>query len=98
MTTALEPQTAVSVGQDRNGYSSLSLVELVTRIADCEDRDALRELHNERVLFRIADSQPMRLATFVDALGNRRARAGHNQALLEQLLAEHLAHTRGGGS
>ncbi len=84
MTTTLEPRKTTPAGQDRNGYARLSLVELAARIANCGDRDALRELHDERALFRIADSRPLRLAAFVDGLCRRRARTESRQALLDR--------------
>ena len=51
-------------------YQNLSLVELAERIVRCSDREALRELHNHRPLFRLHDSLPLLLVDFVDLIGS----------------------------
>ena len=49
-------------------YHRLSLIELAGRIAHSEDRDALKELHDFRPVFRFDGGRRMRLADFVEAL------------------------------
>jgi len=66
-------------------YHTLSLIELASRIVHDADRDALKELHDCRPVFRFNGGRRMLLATFVDALcGQPRALdlVGRNHALL----------------
>ena len=49
-------------------YQNLSLVELAEHIVRCSDREALRELHDHRPLFRLRDSVSLLFVDFVDLI------------------------------
>ena len=59
------PTTSVQPAQLRR----LALLELVRRIAQHSDREALAELHDRRPVF-TADGNPLRLAEFIHWLGD----------------------------
>ena len=68
-------------------YRSLSLPELADRIVEHADRLALRELQDNRPLFRLKGSPPMLLAEFVDALRDTswaQGLAGYDHEVLER--------------
>ena len=66
-------------------YDHLSLMELAERIV-ASDRDALKELHDARPLFRLETGEPLLLAGFIERLTNTlwaRNLAGGDEGLLE---------------
>ncbi len=52
-------------------YRRLSLLELVMRIVYFSDKHALKELHDNRFIFRFGNGPLLRLAEYVDKLCNR---------------------------
>jgi len=64
----IEPCTTAPCTRRAREYQSLSLVALAERIVRCSDREALRELHDHRPLFRLHDSLPLLLVDFVDLI------------------------------
>lgn len=57
---------------DKSLYRSLSLIELVERIVESGDRQALAEFHNKRTVFRFINGPPLR---FIDYLSKLRESA-----------------------
>ncbi len=67
-------------------YRALSLVELIDLIVRCSDKLAIKELHDNRHLFRFGDGERMLMAEFVDRLRDTPwavKLAGGNHAVLE---------------
>lgn len=56
------------VGSCSAAYDEMPLVELVTRIVQNSDAEALQELHDQRSVFHLNEGGPLLLAEYVDAL------------------------------
>jgi hypothetical protein len=69
------------------GLATLSLADLLARIVEHGDSEALREFHDHRPVFRLADSAPLRFAEFVAQLRVRSRVSGsgfHARALRDE--------------
>jgi len=64
----IEPCATAPRTRRAREHQNLSLVELAERIVRCSDREALRELHDHRPLFRLRDSLPLLLVDFIDRI------------------------------
>jgi hypothetical protein len=58
-------------------YRRLSLIELITRIVEKDDRRALEEFHNHRTVFYVKDEQqPLRFIEYLEILRDRATKRG----------------------
>lgn len=69
MKTEIEPEAQINM-QDRIDYGKLTLLQLAERIADGSDREALKELHDERVIFYDRRKNTVHLAEYIAGLMN----------------------------
>jgi hypothetical protein len=64
----LESKSAESESDSKLLYRSLSLLELIKRIVEAGDRQALEEFHNNRKVFCFKNGQPLRFIEYLDRL------------------------------
>jgi len=50
------------------GYSAINLTDVLERIINESDRDALAEFHDQRTIFKLVDSDPVLFITFLNRL------------------------------
>ncbi len=75
--------------QRRINYRMMPLLELVRRIVHGSDRDALKELHDNRMLFRYEHEEALLLVDYILAIGQgilARRWCGYDDTTLEQAI------------
>jgi hypothetical protein len=81
-TLAKEDSQRAASGRSR--YRTLSLVELIRKIVETGDLDALHEFHNNRPIFRYNNGPPLLLAEYLMELGRSLLRKGSAYSITQE--------------
>ncbi len=87
MHAELDPNVQLALNTQAECYEALPLVELASRIGNEGDRLALKELHDNRPVFRLVGGQPLLFIRFISVLRETpwaMRTAGHSASVLDR--------------